>query len=112
MITEFKKIKKELLKSSQFREEYEKLSSEYQIARMLILARKEAGMTQQEVAERMRTSQSAIARIESGKPVNLRSIERYANATGNRVKIDLVRVASSGSRKTDLDQTGMTRDQE
>ena len=54
MITEFKKIKKELLKSSQFREEYEKLSSEYQIARMLILARKEAGMTQQEVAERTR----------------------------------------------------------
>ncbi len=112
MIAEFKKIKKELLESSQFREEYEKLSSEYQIARMLILARKEAGMTQQEVAERMRTSQSAIARIESGKPVNLRSIERYANATGNRVKIDLVRVASSGSRKTDLNQTGMSRDRE
>ncbi len=102
MIPEFKKIKKELLKSSRFREEYEKLSSEYQIARMLILARKEAGMTQQEVAERMRTSQSAIARIESGKPGSLRSIERYANATGNRVKIDLVRVASSGSRKTEL----------
>jgi len=96
MSIEFNKIKKELLKDPEFKKEYENLSGEYQIARMLIMARLESGLTQQEVAERMGTSQSAVARMESGKPGTLKTIEKYAEATGNRVTYRLHRVASNG----------------
>ena len=49
-------------------------------------------MTQKEVAERMGTTQSVVARMESGKPLpSLSSINRYARAVGSDVKITLER---------------------
>jgi DNA-binding XRE family transcriptional regulator len=55
----------------------------------LVAARTAAGMTQEEVAARMRTTKSAVSRLESGvrtRP-NLRTIERYALAVGATVEI-------------------------
>ena len=44
-----------------------------------------AGLTQQQVAERMGTTQSTVARMESGKrPPSLRTVQRYAQAVGAR----------------------------
>jgi len=51
-----------------------------------------AGLTQQQVAEKMGTKQSTIARLESGSTLpSLRSLQRYAQATGSKVKISLER---------------------
>lgn len=79
-------------KDPEYRREYEGLSEEFQIARALIAARAAADLTQAEVAERMKTSQSFVARLESGavKPT-IKSLRRYAAATGSRLKIELER---------------------
>ncbi len=78
----------ELLQNAEYSRKYEELQEEFNVARELIRARMQAGLTQQEVAQRMGTTQSVIARMESGKPMpSLRSLKRYAQATGNRIKI-------------------------
>lgn len=53
-------------------------------------ARSRANLTQAELAEKMGTSQSAIARLESGKAKpTLATLRRLAKATGMRLKISL-----------------------
>ena len=53
-------------------------------------AREAAGLTQEQVAERMQTTQSTIARMESGRTMpSLRTLSRYAEATGSRAVVRL-----------------------
>jgi transcriptional regulator with XRE-family HTH domain len=52
----------------------------------LVKARQEHGLSQTEVAARMGTSQSAVARLERGDlDVRLSTLERYAAAVGHTV---------------------------
>lgn len=61
------------------------LEDEFSLASELIEARKQAGLSQAELAQRMGTTQSAIARLESGKhPPSVRTIARIAAATETR----------------------------
>ncbi|MDJ0686306.1 MAG: helix-turn-helix transcriptional regulator [Alphaproteobacteria bacterium] len=70
--------------------EYDALAEEYDIAAKLIAARKAAGMSQVEVAERMGTTQTVISRMESGRHrPSLGSIHRYAAATGAKATIEI-----------------------
>jgi predicted transcriptional regulator len=56
------------------------------LARALTARRVDLGLTQTEVAARMGTSQSAVARLESGSlDVRMSTLERYAAAIGNVV---------------------------
>ena len=56
------------------------------LAAELVAARLDLGLSQTEVAARMGTSQSAVARIESGDAdVRLSTLERYASALGQRL---------------------------
>ena len=56
--------------------------------------RTRAGLTQSELAERMHTTQSTIARLESGRTLpSMRTLERYAAATGSRAVVRLERTA-------------------
>jgi predicted transcriptional regulator len=56
----------------------------------LVSRRQSAGLSQTEVAARMRTSQSSIARLESGQAdVRLSTLERYAAAVGSRLEWQL-----------------------
>ena len=77
-----------------FRAGYEALDGEFALASMLIRARTAAKLSQLELAKKMGTSQSAIARLESGsaKP-SLSTLERFAKATGTRVRVSLEPVA-------------------
>ena len=86
-------IHKKWLKRPGYKKAYDGLAEEFDIARALIAARVEADLTQAEVAERMETSQSFVARLEGGsvKPT-IKSLQRYAAATGTRLKIKLERV--------------------
>lgn len=94
MTSPFKKLKNEWMKDAAFRAEYERLKPEFALALALIKAREKAGMTQAQVARRMGTSQSVVARIESGQnPPNLKTLERYAEAVGRRIQIKLVAAA-------------------
>ena len=60
----------------------------FELARVLIEARARAGLTQTQLAERMRTTQSVIARLQSGRGrPSTATLERLARATGSRLKI-------------------------
>ncbi len=75
---------------------YDALEEEFALASALIAARAHAGLTQDEVAERMETSQSAVARLEGGRSnASLRTLKRYAAATGTRLQISFQPVAHS-----------------
>ncbi|HKK01994.1 MAG TPA: helix-turn-helix transcriptional regulator [Desulfuromonadales bacterium] len=85
-------VKKELLRDENFRQEYEALEEEFSIAAQLIEARMQANLTQEQVARRMGTTQSVVARLESGHPLpSMRSLKRYATAVGSKVEIRLVK---------------------
>ena len=76
------------LKDLEYRREYEALEGEFSLAAEMLAARMRAGLTQAEVARRMKTTQAVIARLEGGgsRP-STRTLERYAEATGSRLKI-------------------------
>jgi predicted transcriptional regulator len=60
------------------------------LADELLARRLELGLSQTEVAARMQTSQSAIARLESGDAdVRLSTLERYAAALGQELNLTL-----------------------
>ncbi|HEV2651279.1 MAG TPA: helix-turn-helix transcriptional regulator [Rhizomicrobium sp.] len=91
MTIAFKKLKAGWMKDSAFRVEYERLKPEFALALALIKAREKAGMTQAQVAKRMGTTQSVVARIEAAQnPPNLKTLERYAKAVGRRIEFKLV----------------------
>ncbi len=54
-------------KDADYKEAYDALGEEFDLARALIEARTAAGLSQSQLARRMKTSQSYIARIEGGK---------------------------------------------
>lgn len=88
-----KQVKSELLDDAATRAEYDALATEFETARELVAARARAGLTQEEVAQRMGTTQSTVARLESGKrPPSLRTVQRYAQAVGARAVLRLERV--------------------
>lgn len=81
-------LHKDWLKNPEYRREYEALEEEFSLVAALIEARTRAGLTQEQVAQRMNTTQAVIARLEGGgsKP-STRTLERFAEATGSRLKI-------------------------
>ena len=85
-------LKIDLLKRNDVRAEYEALAEEFSLAEALIRARSEADMTQTDVAEKMHTSQSYVAKMEGGQiSPSIKALQRYAAATGSRLKIRLAR---------------------
>lgn len=79
-----------LLADPDTRAEYEAQGAEFSVARELIAARMRAGLTQAELAQRMRTTQSTVARLESGRATpSLRTLARYAQAAGCRAVVRL-----------------------
>lgn len=58
----------------------------------IVRARKRAGLTQEQVAQRMNTKKTAISRLESPRAKalpSMKTLERFAEATGHRVRIVL-----------------------
>lgn len=85
-------IKAELLADPAVKAAYDSMAEEFDIAAALIDARSQAGLSQAAVATRMGTTQSVVARMESGRALpSARSLQRYAEATGTRLKIAFVR---------------------
>lgn len=75
-------------KDPEFMREYNALEEEFALADQFIKARGAAGLSQQELADRMKTSQSYIARLESGRErPSTRTLNRFAKATGHRLVI-------------------------
>ena len=80
------------LKRKGFREAYDDLEDEYLLARELLAARAQAGLTQEQVAASMGTTKSAVSRLEgAGKhSPSVSTLRRYAHAVGCDVEVRLV----------------------
>jgi len=63
---------------------------EYTIAKQLTEARRSAGLTQNEVAMAMGTTQSVISRIERGTNVSIETLERYVSVCGRHLRVQVV----------------------
>jgi ribosome-binding protein aMBF1 (putative translation factor) len=81
-------LHKKWMKDPEYRREYDALEEEFSLVAALIEARTRAGLTQEQVAHKMKTTQAVVARLEGGgsKP-STRTLERYAEATGSRLRI-------------------------
>jgi ribosome-binding protein aMBF1 (putative translation factor) len=81
-------LHKKWMKSPKYRREYEALDEEFSLAAALIEARARARLTQEQVAQRMKTTQAVVARLEGGGSMpSTRTLEKYAKATGTRLRI-------------------------
>lgn len=80
--TPFSKTRKEWEKNPDFHKAYEALDDEFSLSENLITARLKAGLTQAQIAEKMGTTQSTIARLEGGRAPSWKTIQRYAKAVG------------------------------
>lgn len=85
-----KELAKELLADPEVRREYDALGPEFDLIESLLAARARAGLTQAQLAERMGTTQSVIARLEGGRTTpSMATLNRYAKATGSRLRVAL-----------------------
>ena len=92
-MTRLRDLKKRLMEDPEFREEYAQADQEYALVAQLIRARMAAKLTQAEVAKRLGTTQSAIARLEGGRvSPSVATLQRYAEASGAQLTIGLQRV--------------------
>lgn len=80
---------------------YEQPDPEMEMLDVFLKARKISGLTQVEIAKRMKTSRPVVARIEAGgikHSPSLNTLLKYAKAVGCRLKIDLVPSNSNANR--------------
>jgi transcriptional regulator with XRE-family HTH domain len=88
-----KSFKAKAMKEPGVVEAYDELAPAYALRRKLVAIRQRAGLTQEQVAERLQTSKSNISRLESVRSKispKLSTIEDYAEAIGYELKIDFV----------------------
>jgi DNA-binding XRE family transcriptional regulator len=80
------------LKDPEFNAYYQEERQALKLALKIAKLRDKKGLSQQELAKLMGTSQQAISRIESGdyEGFTLKTLEKIAKATGTRVKIEFV----------------------
>ena len=86
----WKTLKRELLKDTEVAREYKKLEPRYQLISQLIEARAKRGLTQQQVAKKIGTKQSAVARLEAGSiNPSVDFLEKIAQALGSKLIIQV-----------------------
>lgn len=87
-MTKMRDLHTEWMKDPVYQAEYERLAPEFDLAALLIEARTQAGLTQAELAQQMKTTQSVVSRLEGGSQwPSLRTLNKLAQATGMRLKI-------------------------
>lgn len=92
-MTKLTSLHRKWSKDPAYKAAYDALEQEFALAKAIAEARNRAGLTQAEVAERMQTSQSNIARMEAGRSTpSTRTLERFAEAVGTRLKISFEQV--------------------
>lgn len=90
-MTKVRDLHNRWFKDPAYQRAYESLEEEFAVARAIIEARTRVGLTQAQLAERMKTTQSVIARLESGKGrPSTTTLRNLARATGTRLEIRLV----------------------
>ncbi|HBR15403.1 MAG TPA: transcriptional regulator [Candidatus Omnitrophica bacterium] len=85
-----KYIEKRKKSDPQFAKGFEEGFEEFKIGVMLRQAREEAGLSQEEVAQKIHTQRTAISRIENhAEDIKLSTLQKVASAVGKHLKISL-----------------------
>mgnify|MGYP001573285416 FL=1 len=85
---DFETHKKQLMRNPAFRKAYEESRLEYEIARAVIRARIEKGLTQKQLADKLNTKQSVISRVESANTTpSLSLLKRLAHALNTTLQV-------------------------
>jgi transcriptional regulator with XRE-family HTH domain len=103
MASSLKKFRSRALARPDVLEAYDALDAEFAFLDEVLKARAETGLTQAEVAERVGTTQSAIARLESGTmkhSPSIATLQKYAKALGYRVEVKLIKERRPTSAST------------
>ena len=107
-----KELKARALERADVKAEYDRLHEEFQFLDEFLKARTAAGVTQAEVAERIGTTQSAVARLESGKgkhSPSLATLQKYAHALGCRLELRLVTESQKEGRTSRSTRSAKTQ---
>lgn len=88
---DFEQFKQEqFVKKPQLKRAYNTTDFQYELARQIIEARLKKGLSQTQLAEKIGSGQSSIARLESGNyNPSFKFLERVARATGTQLKVSL-----------------------
>ena len=88
----FRSRLREEIKDPVFKAHYQEERQALMLAMKIAKLREKKGLSQQQMAKLMGTSQQAVSRIESGEyeGFTLKTLEKIAEATGTKVKIEFV----------------------
>jgi HTH-type transcriptional regulator / antitoxin HipB len=85
-----KYIDKRKKKSPGFKKKFDKGYEQFKIGILLKQARLEAGYTQEQVAEKLKTKKTAISRIENhSEDIRLSTLVNYAQALGKELRLEV-----------------------
>lgn len=77
-------------RDKRFAKKYEEGYDQFKVGVMLRHARESAGLTQEELAHRLKTKKTAISRIENhAEDIKLSTLERVATALGKRLQVKI-----------------------
>jgi ribosome-binding protein aMBF1 (putative translation factor) len=86
-----KYIAKRKKTDTEFAEGFEEGYEQFKIGVVLRQARESAGLTQEELAVRLKTQKTAISRIENhAEDIKLSTLDRVAKALGKRLEVNIV----------------------
>ena len=88
-----KQLRSRALGREEVKTQFDQLGDEYGLLDEFLKARSEQGLTQAQVAERIGTTQSAVARMESGRgkhSPSVATLSRYAEALGCKLEVKLI----------------------
>jgi len=89
-VKNYTQFKNKLLQDKKIKNAYDELGSEFDFIRMLIRKRIEKGLSQEELAEKVGTRQSAISRLESGRyNPSFKILRKVAQALDSEIKISI-----------------------
>jgi transcriptional regulator with XRE-family HTH domain len=98
-----KQFRSQALARPEVKREYDSIAEEFEFLDEILKARTSAGLTQADVAVRIGTTQSAVARLESPDSKHSPSIatlQRYASALGYKLQVRLVKGRNLTTRST------------
>ena len=98
-----KQLRTKAFANAEVEAEYGKLADEFALLDEFLKARAAQGLTQAQVAQKIGTTQSAVARMESGSgrhSPSLATLTKYADALGCKLEVRLVRKPRSARNLT------------
>lgn len=89
MMKKLKETVSEQMNDAEFKKEYDALEAEFSVIRAMLDARKAAGLTQKDLADRTGIAQADISKLENGNAnPSLRTLKRLAEGMGMQLKVE------------------------